>query len=74
MFIAYPLNERYDFVIWRLLFRMIGLTGANDDIYHAGKTAAAFAAHFHGVINLAWRYELPFIHVEKVGDDLFDIL
>jgi hypothetical protein len=62
------------FGIRRVPGGMILLGCPDDEIDHIGKTAAATAALFHGVINLCRHDELPTVFVEKSVDRVLDLL
>ncbi|WP_428523198.1 hypothetical protein [Roseibium sp.] len=51
---------------------MILLSFGNDDIDDVRETAAALSALLHGVIDAAWRDQLPLILIKQALDDTFN--
>jgi hypothetical protein len=60
-------------VIRRVPGGMILLGGADDDVDDIGKTAAATAALFHGVIDFRRHDQLPAILIQKSDDGFLDV-
>ena len=53
---------------------MILLGGANDDVDDIGKTAAATATLFHGVIDFCRHDKLPTVLIKHLDDDVLNVL
>ena len=55
------------------LSQVVVFGDANDDVHHIRKTAAADAALAELMVDLGRDDQLPWILVEKIGDDPLDI-
>ena len=72
--VAQATDQRNNVMLGSPALAVVGLSGLDDQVYDTGKTPAAFAAFFHGVIDLQRNNQAPLVLVEQGADRIDDLL